>query len=126
MKQYNRDAAARWLSGKILQAQIFFAWHMQRLPIPQQRMAVLSGCMICMVCSILTIINAFKEKPKVSLAVLGTVPKQIAREKYFLITEEEFQKVKLFKATHDSLLGRRPGLKDSLDKVEELYYSQQK
>jgi hypothetical protein len=79
--------------------------------------------------SIVAIVNSFKASDKTK----SIIPKQIStpkniyrRDKAFLITENEFQKVQEYKQTHPNLIKERPGLFDSLTLIEQVYYSQKK
>ena len=47
-------------------------------------------------------------------------------QKGFLITKEEVQKVQQYKLAHPNLVKEMPGLYDSLQLIEQAYYSQQK
>ena len=47
-------------------------------------------------------------------------------QKGFLITKEELQKVQQYKLAHPNLDKEKPGLYDSLQLIEQAYYSQQK
>ena len=47
-------------------------------------------------------------------------------QKGFLITKEELQKVQQYKLVHPNLGKEMPGLFDSLQLIEQAYYSQQK
>ena len=47
-------------------------------------------------------------------------------QKGFLITKEEVQKVQQYKLVHPNLDKEKPGLYDSLQLIEQVYYSQQK
>ena len=79
--------------------------------------------------SIVAIVNSFKVSDKVK----SIIPKQISiprntykKDKAFLITENEFQKVQEYKQTHPNLIKERPALFDSLTLIEQAYYSQKK
>ena len=79
--------------------------------------------------SITAIINPFRTSgisntiiPK-SISILKKIYKQ---DKAYLITKKEIQQVQEYKRTHPNLLKERPGLYDSLNLIEQVYYSQQK
>ena len=50
----------------------------------------------------------------------------IPQQKGFLITKEELQKVQEYKLAHPNLGKEIPGFYDSLNLIEQSYYSQQK
>ena len=79
--------------------------------------------------SILFLVNSFRQSPSPNLIITKSIslPKHIyAKGKSLQITEKEFQKVQDYKHNHTELFMDRPGLYDTLQQIEEMYYSQKK
>ncbi|MDQ6889966.1 MAG: hypothetical protein M3Z56_06805 [Bacteroidota bacterium] len=79
--------------------------------------------------SFIAIAQSFKTPENSRIIILKsiTVPKAIHKEsKIYLITEKEFEQVQQFKTNHPGLQKERPQLYNSLNLVEQSYYSQQK
>lgn len=127
------DKAATGIANGILKSQRWFANTLERLTNKwkqkQQWIFLYSVCFLFGGLSVTAIVNSFKvpENAKALMPKSITVPKNIYKEdKAFIITENEFQKVKEYKRTHPNLLKERPGLFDSLILIEQTYYSQKK
>lgn len=127
------DKAATGIANGILKTQNWFAINLQRVTKnwkqKQQWIFLYLVCIAFGGMSIVAIVNSFKVSDKVK----SIIPKQISiprntykKDKAFLITENEFQKVQEYKQTHPNLIKERPGLFDSLTLIEEVYYSQKK
>ncbi|MBN8718363.1 MAG: hypothetical protein J0H85_02900 [Sediminibacterium magnilacihabitans] len=88
--------------------------------------------MVCFVfggLSIIAILNPFKtkEQDKAIIPKSISVPKSIQKQNgQFVITENEFQQVQEYKRKFPNLQKEKPGLFDSLNLVEQMYYSQKK
>ena len=128
-----QDKAATGIANGILKTQNWFAINLQQVTKSwKQKQQWIFLYMVCLVfggLSIVGIVNSFKASDKTK----SIIPKQIStpkniyrRNKAFLITENEFQKVQEYKQTNPNLIKERPGLFDSLTLIEQVYYSQKK
>ena len=92
--------------------------------------------LVCLVfggLSAVAIVKPFNNKSQNILSKPAAIktPRMLPTENSARITEDEIKSVHAFKASLDSiakkkLLEQRPGLMDSLEMVEQLYYSQKK
>jgi hypothetical protein len=88
--------------------------------------------MVCLVfggLSVVAVMRPFNKKSPVVVSRPATIkmPRMLPEENSARITDEEIKRVRAFKESLDSttknkLLIQRPGLLDSLEKVEQLYY----
>jgi hypothetical protein len=128
-----QDKAATGIANGILKTQNWFALNLERVTKnwkqKQQWIFLYLVCIAFGGMSIVAIVNSFKASDKTK----SIIPKQIStpkniyrRDKAFLITEKEFQKVQEYKQTHPNLIKESPGLFDSLTLIEQVYYSQKK
>ena len=138
------SAAAGKIAGTILFIQNKFAGVMDKVSaswkLKQQWIFLYLVCLVLGGLSVVAIIQPFKSKTVLlrptSIHLLKLLPQQ---EEKIIITESEITRVHAFKQKLDSLsktkegkikvdkfFNQRPGLFDSLEKVEQLYYSQKK
>jgi len=79
--------------------------------------------------SIVTVINSFKT-PNINSNIIPkaiAVPKNVHQKTNgFAITKNELRQVLEYKEKHPNLQQEQPGLFDSLNLIEEVYYSQKK
>jgi hypothetical protein len=127
------DKAATGIANGILKTQNWFAINLQKVTKNwKQKQQWIFLYMVCLVfggLSIVATVNSLKtsDKSKSIIPKAISIPKNIfGRDKAFLITENEFQKVQEYKQTHPNLIKERPGLFDSLTLIEQVYYSQKK
>ena len=87
-------------------------------------------CVICIVLggsSILAILQSFKERPTEIIPISTSVNlKPLVNDAPAIITREEFEAAKIYKAEHPDLLHEIPDLYQRLSLIEETYYSQNK
>jgi hypothetical protein len=86
-------------------------------------------CLVFSTMSTLTIVRPFKKSTTAYIIIPKSIrfPKNLYNEdKAFLITRKEFQQVQEYKNLHPDLMKEKPGLYDSLNVIEQAYYSQQK
>jgi hypothetical protein len=128
-----QDNAANGIANGILKTQNLFALNLERVTKnwkrKQQWIFLYLVCIAFGGMSIVAIVNSFKapDKRKSINPKQISTPKNIyRRDKAFLITENEFQKVQEYKQTHPNLIKESPGLFDSLTLIEQVYYSQKK
>jgi hypothetical protein len=128
-----QDNAANGIANGILKTQNLFALNLERVTKnwkrKQQWIFLYLVCIAFGGMSIVAIVNSFKapDKRKSINPKQISTPKNIyRRDKAFLITEKEFQKVQEYKQTHPNLIKESPGLFDSLTLIEQVYYSQKK
>ena len=141
MKLFRRDInqpklsekAAAGIANGILKFQNWFTEKMQSLTKNwEQKERWIFLYIVCLVfggLSIVAIIHPFR-----STAIKENIlPKPISstmnveiKGRGFLITKEEFLKVQEYKLQHPDLMRKMPGLYDSLNLIEQMYYSQQK
>ena len=133
------DKAAGWIANRILKIQNKFAnvlgkmsasWKTKQKLIFLYLISIVLGGL-----SVLAIIKPFDKKAQNNLSKPAAIrtPRLIPDENQnqVRITDEEIKKIHAFKQSLDSatkkkLLMQRPGLMDSLDIVEQIYYSQKK
>ncbi|MEO8172837.1 MAG: hypothetical protein ABI581_07130 [Sediminibacterium sp.] len=127
------DKAACGIANKILQTQRGFTHCMQSITKgwkkKQQWIFLYLVCLGFGTLSITAIVQPFKTKEhfKAIAPKAISVPKSIPPQNNLLIiTKKEFEMVRAYKQAHPDLIKERPGLYDSLNQVEEIYYSQQK
>ena len=135
-KTSTTDKAAGWIANAILKLQGKFADKLDMASASWKRKQQwIFLYMICVVfggLSTVCVIQSFdKSKKGLSKPAAIKVPRNIYKERSVKITENEFKKVQAFKRSLDSaskkkLLEERPGLMDSLEMVEQLYYSQKR
>ena len=128
------DKAAGWIANSILKVQGKFAGTLGKLSVSwkrkQQWIFLYTVCLVFGGLSIISVIQSFKTNHILKTTAIK-VPRNIHKESSVRITENEFKKVENFKRSLDSgsrekLKEERPGLMDSLEMVEQLYYSQKK
>ena len=138
------NAAAGKIAGTILFIQNKFAGAMDKVSaswkLKQQWIFLYLVCLLLGGLSVVAIIQPFKSKTVLlrptSIHLLKLLPQQ---EEKIIITDNEIIRVHDFKQKLESLsktkegkikvdkfFNQRPGLFDSLEKVEQLYYSQKK
>ena len=141
------DKAAGWVANGILKVQQKFANALEKLSASwkakQQWIFLYMVCLVFGGLSVVAIIKPFNKRSQNILSKPAAIktPRMIPDENRnsVTITDNEIRQVHIFKHTLDSisktndgkikvknLLARRPGLMDSLEKVEQLYYSQKK
>ena len=87
-------------------------------------------CLICIVlggASILAMVQSFKERPADIITISAStsvILKPLVTEAPAIITREEFDAAKLYKAEHPDLHTEIPDLYDRLSFIEETYYIQ--
>jgi hypothetical protein len=133
------DKAAGWIANGILKIQNRFANVLSKLSgswkAKQQWIFLYMVWLVFGGLSVVAVIKPFNKKSAnilskpAAIKTPGIIPdeNQISPR----ITDDEIKRVHDFKQTLDSttkekLLIQRPGLMDSLDRVEQLYYSQKK
>ena len=128
-----QDKAATGIANGILKTQNWFAINLQQVTKSwKQKQQWIFLYLVCLVFGGLTIVgivNSFKASDKTKSIIpkpISTPKNSYRRDKAFLITENEFQKVQEYKQTHPNLIKERPGLFDSLTLIEQVYYSQKK
>ena len=127
------DKAATGIANGILKSQRLFATSLQGLTKSwkqkQQWIFLYLICLVFGAMSLVAIISPFKTSGTSNIIIPKSIniPKKFYKEdKAFLITKKEFQQVQEYKRSHPNLLKERPGLYDSLNLIEQAYYSQQK
>jgi hypothetical protein len=139
-----KNTAAQKIAGAILSVQKRFADGMMKLSVKwkvkQQWIFLYLVCLVFGSLSVVAIIQPFRNKSNISKPSSIHLPKLLPQpEEKILITDNEILKVHAFKQKLDSLgktkegkikvdrfFTGRPGLFDSLEMVEQLYYSQKK
>lgn len=147
IKSQVSDKAAGWIANAILNTQKKFAVSLEKISAswkPKQQWIFLY--LVCLVfggLSFISIIKPFNKKTGNILSKPSAIktPRMIPDDEQHAvsITDNEIRQVHLFKHSLDSLsktadgkikvdrlMKRRPGLMDSLEMVEQLYYSQKK
>ena len=128
------DKAAGWISAGIIKVQLQFAKVLGRTSrswkAKQQWIFLYVICFVFGGLSIFSVIQSFKTKSLSKVSAIK-VPRSIHKESSVRITDNEFRQLQNFKRSLDSvskkkLLETRPGLMDSVEMVEQLYYSQKK
>ena len=129
------EKAAGIIANSILKVQRYFAGALGKLSISwkrkQQWIFLYMVCLVFGGLSIFSIVQSFSKTTELPKPSAIKVPRNIHKEQSVRITENEFSKVQAFKRSLDStsrkkLMQERPGLMDSLEMVEQLYYSQKK
>ena len=139
------EAAAGKIARWILSIQKKFADVMAKVSaswkVKQQWIFLYSVCLILGGLSVIAVIKPFRSKKNIlSKPTAIHLPKLLPLQKEkIIITENEITRVHAFKQRLDSLsrtkegkikvekfLNQRPGLMDSLERVERIYYSQKK
>lgn len=128
------DKAAGWIANGIFKTQKNFSDFLSRISASWKRQQqFIFLYMICIVFGGLSIVAIIKPFNKNSLPRPAAIkiPRNIHENSSVTITENEFRQVQNFKMSLDSVskkkfLVERPGLMDSLEMVEQLYYSQKK
>ena len=89
-------------------------------------------CLVCIVlggASILAMVQSFRINPTDTAVISATSSvslKPLANEAPAIITREEFEVAKRYKAEHPDLLHELPDLYERLSSIEQAYYSQNK
>lgn len=141
------DRAAGWIANRILMIQNRFADGLSKLSASwktkQQWIFLYMVCLVFGGLSVVAIVKSFNKKPSNILSKPAAIktPRMIPDENRnsVMITNNEIRQVHAFKHSLDSLskteegkikiknlLAHRPGLMDSLEMVEQLYYSQKR
>jgi hypothetical protein len=141
------DKAAGWIANTILRVQRCFADVLEKKSMSwktkQQWIFLYMVCLLFGGLSVITIVKSFNKKSQNILSKPAAIktPRMMPDENRnsVVITDNEIRKVHIFKHTLDSLsktddgkikvknlMMRRPGIMDSLEMVEQLYYSQKK
>ncbi len=127
------DKAATGIANGILKCQRWFATSLQgwtkSWKEKQQWIFLFLICLVFSTMSTLTIVRPFKKSTTAYIIIPKSIrfPKNLYNEdKAFLITRKEFQQVQEYKNLHPDLMKEKPGLYDSLNVIEQAYYSQQK
>ena len=130
-----QDKAATGIANCILKTQNWFAMSLCLQEVTknwkqrQQRIFLYLVCIAFGGMSIVAIVHSFKISDKAKSVITKSIIIQgntYKKDKAFLITENEFQKVQEYKLKHPNLIKERPGLFDSLTLIEQVYYSQKK
>ncbi|MDB5198726.1 MAG: hypothetical protein JWO92_689 [Chitinophagaceae bacterium] len=135
----NTDKAARWIANGILKVQKKFANTLDRISASwktkHQWIFLYLVSLVFGGLSIVAVIKPFNKKAQNVLPKPAAIrtPRSVPNEdrQSVKITDNEIRQVQNFKRSLDSaskkkLLEERPGLMDSLEMVEQLYYSQKK
>ena len=139
------DKAAMWIANRILKMQTKFADILYQKSFSwktrQQWIFLFTVCVVFGGLSVFIVIRSFNNKSDLKKPSAIQIPKMmpVDQQHSVTITDKEIRQVHVFKHTLDSLsrsddgktkvknlLGRRPGLMDSLELVEQSYYSQKK
>ena len=133
------DKAAGWVANGILKVQQKFANALEKLSASwkakQQWIFLYMVCLVFGGLSVVAIIKPFNKRSQNILSKPAAIktPWMMPDENQnsVRITDDEIRQVHAFKQSLDSitkkkLSARRPGLMDSLEMVEQLYYSQKK
>jgi len=138
------DAAAGKIARAILSIQKKFADAMAKVSaqwkVKQQWTFLYLVCLVFGSLSVVAIIQPFNNKNTLKKPAAIPLPKLLpSQEEKIIITDNEITRVHAFKQRLDSLsktkegkikvdkfFNQRPGLFDSLENVEQLYYSQKK
>lgn len=127
------DKAGIKIAGFILKGQQWFATGLHSLTKnwkqKQQWIFLFSVCLVFGGLSVIAVINSFDTLDKTGEIIPRSIsiPKTLYKaDKAFLITKKEFQQVQEYKSSHPNLMKERPGLYDTLNLIEQVYYSQQK
>ena len=83
----------------------------------------------CTIASILAMVQFFRVNPTDTAAISATSSvslKPLANEAPAIITREEFEAAKQYKAEHPDLLHELPDLYERLSSIEQTYYTQNK
>ena len=123
------DKAAGFIADTILRLQHWFANNMksisQQWKQQQQWIFLIGVCFLFGGLSIASIVNANNDPLTIMVPERITFPKNtFSGNDVFLITENEFQKVLEYKRNHPNLQQERSALFDSLNLIEQSYYSQ--
>ena len=123
------DKAAGFIADTILCLQHWFANNMksisQKWEQQQQWIFLIGVCFLFGGLSIASIVNANNDPLTMMVPEGITFPKNtFSGNDVFLITENEFQKVLEYKRNDPNLQQERPALFDSLNLIEQSYYSQ--
>jgi hypothetical protein len=133
------DKAAGWIANGILKVQNRFANVLGKMSATwktkQQLIFIFLITIVLGGLSVMAIIKPFNKKAQNNLSKPAAIkiPMMLTDENdnQVRITYDEIKKIQVFKQSLDSakrkkLLMQRPGLMDSLEMVEQLYYSQKK
>lgn len=133
------DKAAGWIANGILKVQNRFANVLGKMSATwktkQQLIFIFLITIVLGGLSVMAIIKPFNKKAQNNLSKPAAIkiPMMLPDENdnQVRITYDEIKKIQVFKQSLDSakrkkLLMQRPGLMDSLEMVEQLYYSQKK
>lgn len=128
-----KDKTAKGIANCILRSQNIFSKYMgvftQKWKPKQQWIFLCVVCLFFGGLSITAIVIPFKTKGRIKL----TIPQSITgvtnihqQKRLFTITENEFRLVREYKNNYPNLEKERPELFDSLNLIEQVYYSQKK
>ena len=133
MRQFKKGKAAERIAGSILKVQERFAKVLGKLSsswkIKQQWIFLCCVCVVFGGFSVLAVVGSFSKKGHAPLSRPGAIkaPAPLPDETNLVkITDSEFKQIERFKDTLDKFSKDRPGLMDSIEQVEKLYYSQKK
>lgn len=122
------DKAAQGIAGSILKMQKAFASSMEKFSAKWQRkhqlifLAVVS--VVFIVFSLRALVVPFSGETKITNPGGIRKPATVSTDVEPRITKEEFERIQAFKKSLDSnTIKDRPGLMDSIQMVEALYYS---
>ena len=128
------EKAAAGIANSIIRSQYWFAAKMKSLTKKweqKERWGFLYlVCLFFGGASIIAVVNPFRAEGTGNFIIsdtISTTQRIISRQKKgFRITKDELQKVKRYRSDHPNLPGEKPGLSDSLNLIEQIYYTQQK
>lgn len=128
----NTDKAAGYIAKAILKVQNKFSEFLGQISASwKAKQKWIFLYMVCLVFGGLSVMSVVRSSKVISKPTSIKVPRNIHENSSIRITNIEFRQVQKFKRSLDSasklkLLEERPGLMDSLEMVEQLYYSQKK
>ena len=127
------ERLATIIASGILQVQYWFAKILQsstkKWKQPQRLIFLYMTCLVFGGMSMVVILQSLNSGEVSEISHMKFTNKMQAftpQHKGFLITKEELQKVQKYKLEHPKLDKEMPGLYDSLNLIEQSYYSQQK
>lgn len=131
----NTDKAAGYIANAILKVQKKFSEFLGQISASwKAKQKWIFLYMVCLVfggLSVFSMVQSFNKSNVLPKHDAIKVPRNIHKNSSIRITNIEFRHVQKFKRSLDSasklrLMEERPGLMDSLEMVEQLYYSQKK
>ena len=133
MKQQISEKLAVCIAGVIIKVQYWFAKNLQSITKnwkqPQRLIFLYLICLIFGGMSMIIILQPFSSSGVSKRLQINFIQKNNnykPPQKGFLITKEELLKVQQYQLVHPNLDKEMPGLYDSLQLIEQAYYSQQK